>query len=145
VVVSDSDASGEKGQDQEPKRAARPVTAAARRERRASARPAGKASAKETDKVRPAVKAASSAEPAETTRKGRATPKRDRKEKKASPAARLMRFIREVWAELRKVIWPTRKQMVTYTTVVLVFVAFMVALVYVLDFAFRKGVFWLFG
>lgn len=59
--------------------------------------------------------------------------------------ARLTRFVREVWAELRKVIWPTRNQMVTYTTVVLVFVAFMVALVYLLDFVFRKGVFWLFG
>jgi len=143
--VSDSDASGEKGQDQESEQAPRPVTAAARRERRTSARPAGKASAKEADKTRPAVKAASVTDAAETAKKGRATPKRDRKQKKASPLARLVRFIREVWAELRKVIWPTRKQMVTYTTVVLVFVAVMVALVYVLDFAFRKGVFWLFG
>ncbi|HKS49669.1 MAG TPA: preprotein translocase subunit SecE [Amycolatopsis sp.] len=142
MVVSDSDASGEK--DQEPKRASRPVTAAARRERRASARPAGKATAKETEKARPAVKA-SSTEATETVKKGRATPKRDRKQKKTSPMARLVRFIREVWAELRKVIWPTRKQMITYTTVVLVFVAVMVALVYLLDFAFRKGVFWLFG
>lgn len=141
--MSDSDASGEK--DQESGQASRPVTAAARRERRASTRPAGKASARETDKARPAAKAASSTEAAETDRKGRATPKRDRREKKASLLARLMRFIREVWAELRKVIWPKRKQMVTYTTVVLVFVAFMVALVYLLDFAFRKGVFWLFG
>lgn len=145
--MSDSDASGEKGQDQEPKRASRPVTAAARRERRASARPVGKATAKETetDKARPAAKAASTTETAETAKKGRATPKRDRQKKKASLPARLTRFIREVWAELRKVIWPTRKQMITYTTVVLVFVAFMVALVYLLDFAFRKGVFWLFG
>jgi preprotein translocase subunit SecE len=143
VVVSDSDASGEK--DQEPRRASRPVTAAARRERRASARPVGKASAKEADKARPAAKAASATDAAETAKKGRATPKRDRREKKASLLARLMRFIREVWAELRKVIWPTRKQMITYTTVVLVFVAVMVALVYLLDFAFRKGVFWLFG
>jgi preprotein translocase subunit SecE len=142
VVVSDSDASGEK--DREPKRASRPVTAAARRERRASARPAGKATAKEAGKARPAVRAAST-ESAESAKKGRVTPKRDRRQKKTSPVARLVRFIREVWAELRKVIWPTRKQMVTYTTVVLVFVAFMVALVYLLDFAFRKGVFWLFG
>jgi preprotein translocase subunit SecE len=148
VVVSDSDAGGEK--EQESKRTSRPVTAAARRERRASARPAGKATAKEADKSRPAAKASAAAttdgatKPAET-KKGRATPKRDRKAKRPSVLARLMRFIREVWAELRKVIWPTRKQMITYTTVVLVFVAFMVALVYLLDFAFRKGVFWLFG
>lgn len=141
--MSDSDASGEK--DQEPKRASRPVTAAARRERRASARPAGKATARETGKAGPAVRGGSATESTETVTKGRATPKRDRRQKKTSPLARLVRFIREVWAELRKVIWPTRKQMVTYTTVVLVFVAFMVALVYLLDFAFRKGVFWLFG
>ena len=138
--MSDSDA-GE--QEQESKRTSRPVTAAARRERRASARPAGKATAKDSEKVRPGGKDA--AAKATESKKNRATPKRDRKEKKPSLLARLMRFIREVWAELRKVIWPTRKQMITYTTVVLVFVAFMVALVYLLDFVFRKGVFWLFG
>jgi preprotein translocase subunit SecE len=148
VVVSDNDAGG-KDQEQESKRAARPVTAAARRERRASARPAGKA-AKDGDK-RPAGKASAGAPATDAkskageVKKGRATPKRTRKDKKPSLFARLVRFIREVWAELRKVIWPTRKQMVTYTTVVLVFVAFMVALVSLLDFAFRKGVFWLFG
>ena len=145
--MSDSDAGGEK--DQEPKRASRPVTAAARRERRASARPAGKAGsrdAKETDKARPAGKAASSTEAAEATKtKGRATPKRDRKEKKVSLWARLVRFVREVWAELRKVIWPNRKQMVTYTAVVLAFVVFMVALVSVLDLAFKWGIGKIFG
>jgi preprotein translocase subunit SecE len=56
-----------------------------------------------------------------------------------------VRFIREVWAELRKVIWPTRKQMVTYTTVVLVFVIFMVALVSGLDLAFGKVINVVFG
>ena len=58
---------------------------------------------------------------------------------------RLGRFLREVVAELRKVIWPTRKEMVTYTTVVIVFVAFMVALVWALDLLFAKGVLWIFG
>ena len=52
---------------------------------------------------------------------------------------RLVRFLREVVAELRKVIWPTRKQLVTYTLVVLVFVSFMVALVALLDFLVRQG------
>jgi preprotein translocase subunit SecE len=50
-----------------------------------------------------------------------------------------------VIAELRKVIWPNRKQMITYTTVVLAFVAFMVAFISGLDLAFREGVSWLFG
>ncbi len=56
-----------------------------------------------------------------------------------------MRFLREVVAELRKVIWPTRKDLITYTIVVLVFVSFMVALVALLDLVFAKGVFWVFG
>ncbi|WP_280396706.1 preprotein translocase subunit SecE [Nocardia carnea] len=62
-----------------------------------------------------------------------------------NPFTRLFKFLREVIAELRKVIWPNRKQMVTYTTVVLVFVIFMVAFISGLDLAFIKGVDWLFG
>ena len=58
---------------------------------------------------------------------------------------RLRRFFREVLAELRKVIWPNRKQLVTYTTVVVVFVAVMTAFIFGLDLAFVKGVSWLFG
>ncbi|MFF0489688.1 preprotein translocase subunit SecE [Nocardia sp. NPDC003482] len=62
-----------------------------------------------------------------------------------NPLKRLVKFLREVIAELRKVIWPNRKQMVTYTSVVLVFVVFMVAFIAGLDLAFIKGVNWLFG
>lgn len=77
--------------------------------------------------------------------KGRPTPSRDGRVSTASPPARLMRFLREVVAELRKVIWPTRKDLITYTIVVLVFVSFMVALVAAMDVVFAKGVFWVFG
>ena len=54
-------------------------------------------------------------------------------------------FFRQVIAELRKVIWPTRDQLVTYFIVVLVFVLFMIALVSVLDFTFNKAAFAIFG
>jgi preprotein translocase subunit SecE len=54
-------------------------------------------------------------------------------------------FLRQVIAELRKVIWPTRDQLVTYFIVVLVFVLFMIAFVSVLDFAFNKLAFAVFG
>ncbi|AHH21719.1 preprotein translocase subunit SecE [Nocardia nova] len=64
---------------------------------------------------------------------------------RGNPFKRLVKFLREVIAELRKVIWPNRKQMVTYTSVVLVFVIFMVAFISGLDVAFIKGVSWLFG
>jgi preprotein translocase subunit SecE len=77
--------------------------------------------------------------------KGRATAVRDNRPAKVSLRGRLVRFLREVVAELRKVSWPTRKQQVTYTIVVLIFVSFMVALVALLDLAFAKGVLFLFG
>ncbi len=54
-------------------------------------------------------------------------------------------FFRQMVGELRKVIWPTRSTLVTYTIVCLVFVAFMVAVVTTLDFAFTKLVFQVFG
>jgi preprotein translocase subunit SecE len=57
----------------------------------------------------------------------------------------LGRFLREVVAELRKVIWPGRRELITYTTVVIIFVAVMVALVAGLDLLFAKGVIAVFG
>ena len=47
--------------------------------------------------------------------------------------------------ELRKVVWPTRKELVTYTTVALVFILIMVGIVSGLDTAFTRLVFALFG
>ncbi|MFC4853808.1 preprotein translocase subunit SecE [Actinophytocola glycyrrhizae] len=161
-MVDDRDKEPSKGQE----RPSRPVTAAARRERRASARPAAgkESSAEDTkaarsgaksaeDKAKPKAKAKSDsdAKPAAKTaqkgeHKGRPTPTRDRgKDARPGLFARLFRFLREVVAELRKVIWPTRKQMITYTAVVLVFVAFMVALIAGLDLALAQGVTALFG
>jgi preprotein translocase subunit SecE len=49
-------------------------------------------------------------------------------------------FLRQVVAELRKVVYPTRPQLLNYTVVVLVFVAIMIALVTVLDLAFGEAV-----
>ncbi|MBC6459504.1 preprotein translocase subunit SecE [Actinomadura sp. HBU206391] len=54
-------------------------------------------------------------------------------------------FVRQVAAELRKVIWPTRKELITYTAVSLVFVLIMVAIVSALDWALQKGIFAIFG
>ena len=54
-------------------------------------------------------------------------------------------FFRQMVGELRKVIWPTRSMLVTYTVVCLVFVVFMVAFVTILDYGFTKLVFALFG
>ena len=54
-------------------------------------------------------------------------------------------FYRQIVAELRKVVWPTQQQLVTYLIVVLVFVLAMIAYVSLLDVAFGKAVFALFG
>ena len=54
-------------------------------------------------------------------------------------------FLRQVAAELRKVIWPTRNELVTYTIVALVFVIVMSAIVLSVDYGFTKLMFWVFG
>ena len=133
--------------------AARPSTAAARRERRASARGETPTRGRVEDKVpvgagagaRRAARADSAASTSSKAEQGIATPKRDRGDKRPSIFSRFARFIREVIGELRKVIWPTRKQQVTYTIVVLVFLAVVVAIVSGLDLLFDKGVFWVFA
>ncbi len=59
--------------------------------------------------------------------------------------ARVGLFYRQVVNELRKVVWPTRNQLTTYTAVVLVFVSFIIAVVSLLDLVLTKIVFWVFG
>lgn len=54
-------------------------------------------------------------------------------------------FVRQVVAELKKVVRPTRNELLTYTAVVLVFVIAVMAYVSVLDYGFGKLVLWVFG
>ena len=61
--------------------------------------------------------------------------------KRTSPAT----FYRQVVAELRKVVWPTQQQLITYFVVVLVFVVVIMAIVSLLDLGFGKLVFKVFG
>ncbi|MGB9221886.1 preprotein translocase subunit SecE [Mycobacterium sp.] len=63
----------------------------------------------------------------------------------ANPIAFVYTYLKQVVAEMRKVIWPNRRQMVTYTGVVLAFLAFMVALVGLADFGLTKLVLLVFG
>ena len=55
------------------------------------------------------------------------------------------RFVRESISELRKVLWPSRNELVTYSIVVIVFVVIMVSLVAGLDIGFAKLVLQVFG
>jgi preprotein translocase subunit SecE len=68
-----------------------------------------------------------------------------REEAKLGLVARIGLFYRQVISELRKVVWPTRKQLTTYTAVVLVFVSFIIAVVSLLDLVLTKVVFLVFG
>ncbi|QLL08290.1 preprotein translocase subunit SecE [Mycobacterium vicinigordonae] len=76
---------------------------------------------------------------------------KDKKSKKAgssstvNPFVFVYNYLKQVVAEMRKVIWPNRKQMLTYTSVVLVFLAFMVALVGGADLGLSKLVLLVFG
>ena len=56
-----------------------------------------------------------------------------------------MLFLRQVVAELRKVVRPTRTELITYTTVVLVFVLAVMTYVSILDYGLGKLVLWAFG
>jgi preprotein translocase subunit SecE len=69
-----------------------------------------------------------------------AKPNRPAKQDRTSPAE----FVSEVRDELRKVVWPTRKELVTYTTVALIFILIMVGIVSGLDYAFTRLVLALF-
>jgi preprotein translocase subunit SecE len=61
--------------------------------------------------------------------------------KRTSPTT----FYRQVVAELRKVVWPTQQQLITYFIVVLVFVLAVMTIVSLLDLGFGKLVFKVFG
>ena len=66
------------------------------------------------------------------------TTKKDPDSPSRNPIAYVWTFLQQVVAELRKVIWPNRKQMVSYTIVVLIFLAFMVALIGLVDLGLVK-------
>ncbi|KIF68464.1 preprotein translocase subunit SecE [Streptomyces sp. AcH 505] len=72
-------------------------------------------------------------------------PRKGGKRGKKGPLGRLALFYRQIVAELRKVVWPTRNQLTTYTTVVIVFVVIMIGLVTVIDYGFNNAIKYVFG
>ena len=72
---------------------------------------------------------------------GNAVRSRDRRTERTGPIL----FYRQVVAELRKVVWPTQEQLVTYFFVVMAFVVFMMALIASLDLGIGKVIFWVFN
>jgi preprotein translocase subunit SecE len=66
-------------------------------------------------------------------------------ESSRNPFVFVVNYLKQVVADLRKVIWPNRKQMVNYTAVVLVFLIFMVSLIGGVDLGLAKLVLLVFG
>ena len=73
-------------------------------------------------------------------KRARPTPGSDAKREKTGPR----QFLSEVRSELKKVAWPTRKEVVNSTIVVLIAVVFMTALIFGYDYASSKFVLFLF-
>jgi preprotein translocase subunit SecE len=73
-----------------------------------------------------------------------AVARKERAEKRG-PFGRLVLFIRQVVAELKKVVTPTRRELINYTLVVLVFVIIMMAIVGGFDWLFSFLVTFTFG
>ncbi|TDC79660.1 preprotein translocase subunit SecE [Streptomyces hainanensis] len=86
-----------------------------------------------------------SVETPEPQPQGEGTGKRRGRRAKRGPLGRLALFYRQVVAELRKVVWPSRRQLSTYTTAVIVFVIVMICILTVIDFGFSRGVEYVFG
>jgi preprotein translocase subunit SecE len=77
----------------------------------------------------------------ETGKKARRGGKRGKK----GPLGRLGLFYRQIIAELRKVVWPNRNELMTYTSVVIVFVVVVIAFVSLVDWGFSRLVSYVFG
>lgn len=75
-----------------------------------------------------------------TTRTESATPRSS-----GGRGGRPTRFVRESISELRKVLWPSRNELVTYSIVVIVFVVIMISIVSGLDIGFARLILLLFG
>ena len=58
---------------------------------------------------------------------------------------RIVQYYREIVSELRKVIWPGRHELITYSIVVLVFVVVVTAIVATLDYGLTRAVLGIFG
>ncbi|MCD8180681.1 MAG: preprotein translocase subunit SecE [Firmicutes bacterium] len=60
------------------------------------------------------------------------------KTKKASFGTRVKRFFKETKAELKKVTWPTKEQLIHNTGVIIVFIIIVTIILSVLDAAFAE-------
>lgn len=62
-----------------------------------------------------------------------------KKEKKLNLFARIGRYFKDVVGELKKLTWPTGKDLAKYTATVLAFIVLFAVVIGVLDFLFGQG------
>jgi preprotein translocase subunit SecE len=74
---------------------------------------------------------------------GKSAPAKKKTDRKKRPSPAL--FYRQIVAELRKVVWPTRNELFSYTRVVIVFVTVIIGIVALLDDGISKLVQAVFG
>jgi preprotein translocase subunit SecE len=74
--------------------------------------------------------------PATRKRAAPQAPRPTKKEERTTPA----QFLREVRAELRKVAWPSRSEVINYSIIVLFTVVILTAFIAGLDFAFGEAI-----
>ena len=115
-------------------------------------RPSGKRSRQRGDSDDGDESASGAVELTESTAEdeGRKKPKKAKKARKSqepstNPIVFVYTYLKQVIAEMRKVIWPNRKQMMTYTGVVLAFLVFMVTLIGLTDLGLARLVLLVFG
>ena len=66
-------------------------------------------------------------------------PKPHKPAKKEKKPGRAKQFFKEVMGELKKLSWPTKKELVSYTLTVVGFIALMAVIIYALDLVFSEG------
>ena len=76
------------------------------------------------------------------TKRASASPAKPQAERK-SFFKRLGEYLHEVRQELRKVTWPTREQMIAFTTVTVLTCVILTGVVFALDVVMKEFVFWL--
>ncbi len=72
-------------------------------------------------------------------------PRKGGKRAKKGPLKRLALFYRQIIAELRKVVWPTRNQLTSYTIAVIIFVVVMIGLITLIDYGLSNAAKYVFG
>ena len=60
-------------------------------------------------------------------------------ENKEKKTGRFGQFIKEVSGEVKKLSWPTKKEIVSYTLTVIAFILLMAVVIYALDLVFGEG------